>query len=90
MAKWKVTSRTQTVQQNATLMPEGYAGWFCKNIGTGNVEVDGYVLEPGETLDFLSLQPNCVWNTPISIVVQTNGVLRITRLQYAEQDDTCN
>ena len=79
----KVSERAQTITQNTTLMPEGYGGWYCKNIGNGNVEVNGFVLGEGEDLDFLAIAPDCVWNTPITIVFAgSEGKLRITRLQY--------
>ena len=82
----KVSERAQTITQNTTLMPEGYGGWYAKNIGTGDVEVNGFVLGEGEHLDFLSIEPNCVWNTPITIVLKNaEGKLRITRLQYIEE-----
>lgn len=82
----KVSERAQTITQNTTLMPEGYGGWYAKNIGTGDVEVNGFVLGEGEHLDFLSIAPNCVWNTPITIVLKNaEGRLRITRLQYIEE-----
>ncbi len=63
-------------------MPEGFGGYFAQNIGTGDVEVDGFVLEPGEQLDFSHLAPECVWDSPIAVVCRENGILRITRLQY--------
>lgn len=79
----KVSERAQTITQNTTLMPEGYGGWYCKNIGNGNVEVNGFVLGEGEDLDFLAIAPDFVWNTPITIVFAgSEGKLRITRLQY--------
>lgn len=78
----KVTAQTQTITQNTTLMPEGYGGWFAQNIGTGNVEVDGFVLKEGESIDFHDINPNFVWSTPIPIVMTQGGALRIMRLQY--------
>lgn len=80
----KVTTRTQTIRENITLMPENFGGWYAQNIGTGNVEVDGFVVKPGEHLDFLSLGA-CVWNSPIAIVCQSGGILRLSRLKYTEE-----
>lgn len=78
----QVTNRTQTIRENTTLTPEGYGGWMAMNIGTGNVEVDGFVIKPGEKLDFSHLDPCVVWNSAIPIVCSAGGVLRITRLIY--------
>lgn len=83
----KVTSRSQTITANTTLMPDGFSGWLCKNIGTANVEVDGYVLEPGQMLDYHDILPDVEWGSPITIIVQSGGSLRITRLQYAGEDE---
>lgn len=80
--KIQVTSRSQTIRENTTLMPEGYGGWFAMNIGTGNVKVDGFLLLPNMTIDFSHLPWFAVWNTPIPIEVETGGMLRITRLKY--------
>lgn len=81
--KIHVNSRSETFSANVTLMPEGYGGWLAMNIGTGNVEVDGFVLEPGQMLDFSHLGSGVVWNSPIPVVCQTGGVVRITRLIYS-------
>lgn len=78
----QVVSRSQTVAANTTLMPEGYGGWFAMNIGTGNVKVDGFVLEPNMQLDFSHLPYNVLWNAPLQIEVASGGLLRITRLKY--------
>lgn len=75
-----VVTRVQTIRANETLMPEGFAGWYAQNIGTANVEVDGFVLEPGANIDFSHVTAD--WNSPIVVVCQTGGVLRISRLQY--------
>lgn len=80
--KRQVVSRTQTITANTTLMPEGYAGFLAKNIGTGNVKVDGFVLEPGDELDLTSIPADVIWNSPLPIEVESNGVLRIMRLKY--------
>lgn len=82
----KVVSRTQTIRDNDTLMPEGFAGWYAQNIGTANVIVDGFVLEPGDTIDFSHITAD--WESPITVVCErklinnNQGVLRIIRLQY--------
>lgn len=80
----KVSSKSQNVTSNTTLMPEGFGGWYCKNVGNTDVVVDGFLLGAGESLDFHDLAPNVIWNTPITIVFDGgSGSLRITRLQYA-------
>lgn len=83
----KVVSRTETIRDNATLMPEGFAGWYAQNIGTANVIVDGFVLEPGDTIDFSHITAE--WESQITVVCEQSdnlnlnrGILRITRLQY--------
>lgn len=78
-----VTTRSQTIVSNTTLMPEGFGGYYARNNGTGKVIVDGYVLEPGAYLDFSSMAANMVWNSPIVIVCENGGELRITRFMYA-------
>lgn len=84
--KKKVVSITQTIRANETLMPEGFSGWYAQNIGTANVEVDGFVLGPGDTIDFSHI--TAIWSSPIVVVCLagdlnlTRGILRITRLQY--------
>lgn len=78
-----LSSKTQTLRENTTLMPEGFGGWYAQNIGTGNVEVDGFVLEPGQTLDFSHLAPCVKWQSAIVVVCRTNGILRITRFKYS-------
>lgn len=83
--KLSVTNRSQTIRENTTLMPEGYGAWKAQNVGTGNVEVDGFILKPGETIDWSNIEPNVVWNTPIIIVCQTGGVLRVARLTYSKE-----
>lgn len=78
-----VNSRSETFSANVTLMPERYGGWLAMNIGTANVEVDGFVLQPGQILDFSHLGSSVIWNSPITIVCQTGGSVRITRLIYS-------
>lgn len=80
--KYSLTTQTQTIRENTTLMPGGFSGWYAKNIGSANVDVDGFVLEPGDSIDFHNLQPSVNWDSPIIIVCQAGGVLRITRFQY--------
>ena len=58
----KVSERAQTITQNTTLMPEGYGGWYCKNVGNGNVEVNGFVLGEGEDLDFMAIEPDTLYS----------------------------
>lgn len=77
-----VTTRSQTIVSNTTLMPEGFGGYYAKNNGTGNVIVDGYILEPGDHLDFSNMASDIIWNSPIVIVCETGGELRITRFLY--------
>lgn len=82
---FRVKSIAQTIRENTTLLPEGLGGWIAQNIGTGNVEVDGFVLEPGEKLDFSHLHPTVKWESAIVVICQTNGILRITRLKYTKE-----
>lgn len=81
-----VTTRSQTIVSNTTLMPEGFGGYYAQNNGTGNVIVDGHILEPGAHLDFSSMASDIIWNSPIVIVCETGGELRITRFLYAHID----
>lgn len=81
--KISVVTRSQTITSNTTLMPEGFGGYYAQNNGTGNVIVDGHILEPGAHLDFSSMAANVVWSSPIVIVCETGGELRITRFLYA-------
>ena len=81
MKRGVVVSRSETISVNTTLMPEGYAGWIAKNIGTGNVEIDGFILEPGDVFDMSHIES--VWNSSITITCQQNGSVRIMRLKYS-------
>lgn len=86
----RVTTRSQTITENITLVPEGFGGWYAQNIGDTDIEINGFVLEPNDTIDaFAQLPPDCVWNTPIIIVFPEGGTgkLRITRLQYTSNDE---
>ena len=77
-----VKTRNQTIFANETIMPEGYSGWRAQNIGTGDVEVDGFVLHPGDVLDYTSIDKDVVWDSPIVVVVKPYGALRVARLKY--------
>lgn len=88
--KISVTNRSQTIRENTTLMPEGFGGWIALNIGTGNVEVDGFVLRPNMAVDLSHLPYYVTWNSPIPIVCQEGGILRITRLKYTVEKDKQN
>lgn len=84
--KYQIVSKLQTVTSNTTLMPEGFGGWYAQNIGQSTVKVDGFLLEPGESLDFSTLAPNVIWNSPITIefpeLQTTIGSVRVMRLMY--------
>lgn len=84
--KYQIVSKSQTVTSNTTLMPEGFGGWYAQNIGQSTVKVDGFSLEPGASLDFSTLAPNVIWNSPITIefpAMQTTvGSVRVIRLKY--------
>lgn len=86
MKKVHLSAKAQTFRSNVTLNPDGFGGWFAQNIGDGNIQIDGYVLEPLQTLDFSSIASNVLWSTPIAIVLadQANGALRLTRF-YTEE-----
>lgn len=81
-----LTNRAQTIRENTTIMPDGFGAWLAQNIGTGNVTIDGFVLQPGQLVDFSHLQPNIIWNTPIPITCTAGGVLRIMRFIYSEDN----
>ena len=78
----RVVNQSQTITANTTLMPDGFGGWIALNIGTGNVKVDGFVLQPNMAVDLSHLPWSVTWNSPIPIEVESGGVLRITRLKY--------
>ena len=84
MEKVILTTKTQTLRENTTLMPDGFGGWIAQNIGTANVEVNGFVLESGEKLDLSNVASNVIWSSPIVIVCQSGGVLRIMRMYSVE------
>lgn len=83
MQKIIVTNRAQTIRENTTLPPEGFGGYLAQNIGTADVTVDGFMLNPGEKLDFSSIAENALWQTAITITVQPGGVVRIIRFMYS-------
>ena len=85
MERIKCTPKTIDVAENTTLQPENYGGWLAVNTGTANVSIDGYVLEPGDGLDFTALDPRVLWNKQIQIVIlAAGGKVRITRFIYSE------
>lgn len=83
----QVVTQTQTIRDNQTIMPEGFGGWFAQNIGTGNVLINGFIVEPNATIDFSHLDANILWKSPIVVEVQAGGVLRIMRLKYGKNDE---
>ena len=81
----KGTPKDIEISENTTLQPENYGGWMAVNTGIGNVSVDGFVLEPGDGLDFMSLDPHVIWNKQIQVVIlTTGGKARIRRMLYKE------
>lgn len=83
MARYKVTSRVQTITQNTRLNEKEYGAWMCVNIGTAIAKVMGIDVQPGEGLNFLSaLQPGDLWETPIDIELTAGAEIRIVRLKY--------
>lgn len=85
MQKITVTNRAETIRENTTLNPEGFGGYLAQNIGTADVTVDGFILKPGEKLDFSSIAYNATWATPIIITCQQGGMVRIIRFMYTEK-----
>lgn len=83
--KLQVVTQSRTFTANTTIMPDGFCGWYAKNIGTANVKVDGFVLEPSQSLDLTHIG-NVLWSSPIPVEVSAGGVLRIMRLKYNETD----
>lgn len=81
---WKVNAKIETYTENATITPSRFGGWLAMNTGTAVATVAGYDLAPGEGLDFTNLQPDVLWNTPITIVLQAGASVRVTRLQYSK------
>lgn len=83
-AKYKISSRSETIRENTTITPDGFCGWLAQNIGDNRAEVNGFVLEPLDKLDFHDMQPDCEWITSIIITFENGeGKLRLTRLQYS-------
>lgn len=83
MARYKISTRVQTITQNTRLNEKEYGGWMCVNIGTSTAKVMGIELAPSEGLDFLhALQAGDLWDSPIDIEVQTGAEIRIVRLKY--------
>lgn len=55
------------------------------NTGTAVAIVDGYELQPGDSIDYTTLRPEVIWDSPIMIDLSNTGSkIRITRLRYKE------
>lgn len=84
---YKVSAKTEEFQTSVVVRTDGFGDWMVQNTGTGVITVDGYPVTEGGQMPFKGLQPNVVWNTPITIIVPDGGKMRITRLYYQEMDD---
>lgn len=85
MKRWKVSSNTQEFLQSTTIRPGRFGGWMATNSGTADAVVDGYVLSPGDTIDYTCLDKDVLWDSPIAIDLRATGAkVRLTRLQYRE------
>ena len=78
----RVTPRILQIDSNTQIQPDKFSGWLAINTGTAQATVNGYPLAPTEGLDFTSIDPNCIWGSPITIALQTGASVRITLLQY--------
>lgn len=81
--RYKITPVIVDITENTTVSPEDkYGGWLAVNIGTADATVLGYPLAPGESLDYRHvLQPGDVWDSSITITVESGARIRLTRLQ---------
>lgn len=80
---YTVKTRSEIYKENATVNPSDFGGWLCVNSGTGSVQVLKTTLAPGEGLDFTSLNPDVLWDTPIPIVIlEAGGEVTLHRLIY--------
>ncbi|MCM1070003.1 MAG: hypothetical protein NC346_09035 [Prevotella sp.] len=83
---YKVKIRSDVFTQNTTVNPSDFGGWMCVNSGTTDVQVLKIVLQPGEGLDYTSLQPNVIWDSPIPIVLMgEGGQVTMHRLIYKDK-----
>ena len=57
---------------------------MCVNVGSAQAKVMGYLLAPGEGLDFTQVGEN-EWMGNIQIEIQTGAAVRITRLRYSDE-----
>lgn len=79
----KCKRRTKVFTQNASVTDHDFSGWLAVNTGTGKVEVDKITLEPQQGLDFTTLSPDIIWDTPIQIVIlEDGGQVTLTQLLY--------
>lgn len=81
--------RVDRITKNTVVNPDGFGGWMVKNTGATIVLVFGITLNPGEKLDYTTLQPNVKWNTPITITMQGTAEDQVVlhRLIYNGIDD---
>lgn len=80
---YSVKIRSEIYKENTTVNPGDFSGWLCVNSGTGNVQVQKTVLQPGEGLDFTHMHPDVLWDSPIPIVIlETGGEVTLHRLIY--------
>ena len=85
--RYTVKSSSQELNQSTTIRPSHFGGWMAVNSGTVAVSVDGYVLQPGDGIDYTHLHPSVTWDSPINIVIPVGGSVRFTRLMYNEVND---
>lgn len=85
---YKAQLRIDTIKESTIIMPDGFSGWRLQNTGLWPITAMGITIDKGEVLDYLSLQPNVIWDTPINVVipnVECSAVLH--RIIYRPTND---
>lgn len=87
---YRVAEKNTLITENVTIMPEDFSGWQAINVGVasgGNdaaATINGLTIYPGDKVDYLHIDPNVIWSTPIVITITTGAVIRLTRLLYSQ------
>lgn len=91
----KVKTKTEIIETNTIVVPDGFSGWVAYNLGSAPVSINGIPLEGNTTLaenpvpqkvDFSYIGENAVWDDNIKIVFteqpSTFKKVLLIRLKY--------
>lgn len=84
---YTIQTRRDIYTQDTTIRDNTFSGWMAQNIGAADAEVLGFVLKPGEKLDFKDIaRPDVLWTSQIFIKCAGTKVV-LVRIQYSERKE---